>query len=147
MSTALCDPPASTQPRPPREPLEQRLPRMARAFTVLFLEIEAGLRPRRHVRRLMCPVLYARLSDVWIKPGGEVARVLSLHGQRDAPGIYDVVATVDRGSRVTAVAFRLRRGAGGWSVEDLVRPEDGDLPDPAYPVPRDEPDIFELVGA
>lgn len=144
--------PLPEQPTPPprarrrREPLEQRLPRMAKAFATLFLEVEAGLRPRKQLRNLMCPVLYARLEEVWIRDDPEPARLLRVLGGRDAPGCYDVVCTVARGGRVTALAFRLRRGVDGWKVDDLARPEDGPLPDPAYPVPMNEPDIFELVG-
>lgn len=134
--------------RPAREPLEQRLPRMARAFATLFLEVEAGLRPRKQLRNLMCPVLYARLEEAWIRDDGEPpARLLNVLAGWDVPGCYDVVCTVSRGGRITALAFRLRRGVDGWKVDDLARPEDGPLPDPAYPVPTNEPDIFELVGA
>lgn len=129
-----------------REPAERRVPRMARAFATLFLEVEAGLRPRRHVQPLLCPVVYARLSEVWVRPGmAGPGRLLSVEGTWWAPGRYDVVALVERPDRVTALAFCLRRGAGGWRVEDLIRPEDGPLPDPPYPVPRGEPDVFELV--
>lgn len=125
---------------------QPRLARMARAFAVLFLEIEAGQRPRQQVQRLMCPVLFARLDQVWVRPGAAPGRVLAVHGVAVTPGRYEVVAIVERGPRVAALAFTLRRGTWGWRVDALVRPEDGPLPEPAYPVPRDEPDIFELVA-
>lgn len=128
------------------EPGPHRLARMARAFAVLFCEAEAGARPRRHVQRLMTPLLVARLTDVWLRPDARVPQVLRVHGRRSAPGMYDVVALVDRGDRITALAFRIRRTGDGWRVDDLVRPEDGPLPEPAYPVPNDEPDVFDLVA-
>lgn len=128
------------------EPGPPRLTRMARAFAVLFCEAEAGARPRRHVQRLMTPLLVARLTDVWLKPTVRVPQVLRVHGRRSAPGIYDAVALLDRGSRITALSFRIRRTSHGWRVDDLVRPEDGPLPEPAYPVPQDEPDVFDLVA-
>ena len=124
-----------------------RLERMARAFAVLFLEVEAGLRPRRQLRRLIDPELFARLDGAWALEGNPAGRLLGLRGSVAAPGRYEVVALVARGRRVTALAFRLRRGAGGWQVDELCRPERGPLPEPAYPVPRDEPDLFELIGA
>ena len=139
MPTAIADHPnaaVSTEPR---------LTRMARAFAVLFLEVEAGQRSRRQLQRLMCPTLFARLDGVWLRPGTPPGRVLAVHTAAPAPGRCEVVAVVERGPRVGALAFTLRRGAHGWRVEELCRPEDGPLPDPAYPVPRDEPDIFELV--
>ncbi len=129
-----------------RESLETRLPRMARAFAVLFLEIEAGHRQRRHLRKLMTPLLYARLTEVWVRPAASTPTVLKVRGRRSAAGLYDVVATVDRGHRITALAFSLRRTPAGWRVDDLIRPEHGPLPEPPFPVPVDEPDIFDLLG-
>ncbi len=123
-----------------------RLERMARAFAVLFLEVEAGLRPRQQLRRLIDAELYARLDGAWLLDEDPAGRLLELHGRTIAPGRYEVVALVGRGRRVTALAFRLRRGAAGWQVDELCRPERGPLPPPAYPVPRDEPDLFELLG-
>jgi hypothetical protein len=142
-------PPAAPErpPRTPREPLDQRLPKMARAFSMLFCEIEAGVRPRRHLQRLMGASLFARLSEVWVRPATDVAQVLTVHGTRTAPGIYDVVALLDRGKRVTALAFCIRRTSAGWRVVEVIRPEEGPLPDPPYPLPQDEPDVFDLVGA
>lgn len=141
MSATAALPRTETAQRP------ARLERMARAFAVLFLEVEAGLRPRQQLRRLIDAELYARLDGAWILDGDPAGRLLGLHGRAVAPGRYEVVALVARGRRVTALAFRLRRGAAGWQVDELCRPERGPLPDPAYPVPRDEPDLFDLLGA
>ena len=124
-----------------------RLERMARAFAVLFLEVEAGLRPRQQLRRLIDAELYARLDGAWLLDDEPAGRLLGVHGRSVAPGRYEVVALVGRERRVTALAFRLRRGAAGWQVDELCRPERGPLPPPAYPVPRDEPDLFEILGA
>ena len=130
----------------PGSPRPQRLDRMARAFATLFLEVEAGKRPRRLLQRVMCPVLVARLEDAWLRQGEQAGHLRSVHSAFVPPGRLEVVAIVARGSRVGALAFRIRRTADGWRVDDLVRPEDGPLPPPAYPVPQDEPDIFDLVA-
>ena len=140
MPTVLTEPVESGQRGQPR------LARMARAFAVLFLEVEAGQRSRQQLQRLMCPVLFARLDQVWVRPDAAPGRVLAVHGVAVTPGRYEAVAVVERGARVGALALTLRRGTWGWRVDAIARPEDGPLPEPAYPVPRDEPDIFELIA-
>ena len=141
---------ATTRPPLPRHDgrtQTARLERMARAFAVLFLEVEAGKRSRRPLTPLMCPVLVARLDQAWVRDGQAPGTLRSIHTTFVPPGRLEVVAIVARGCRVGALAFRIRRTADGWRVDDLVRPEDGALPPPAYPIPIDEPDVFDLVGA
>ncbi|QBI19190.1 hypothetical protein ER308_06315 [Egibacter rhizosphaerae] len=118
---------------------------MARAFAHLYLEVERGARPHRQLQRLLCPVLYARLPEVWVRPHAPPPQLRTVTGCRTAPGSFEAVATVTRGHRVGALAFRLRRTSAGWRVDELCRPEHGPLPDPPFPVPVDEPDVFDLV--
>lgn len=103
------------------------------AFVQLFLEVEAGCRPPRHLAPLLAPMLYARLSRVWYR-GGRPGRVVSVSVIGSGAEVFDAIAVVQRGPRSGAVSLRVARGAGGWRVEDLARPEDGELPGPAYRV-------------
>lgn len=141
MSAVMSRRPATAGPPPGAD----RLTRMAWAYAVLFLEVEQGLRPRQQLRGLMCPVLYLRLSEVWVRADGRRTRVRALHAVRPTPGQLEVVAVVDRGTRVGALGFRLRRRGDGWRVDDLVRPELGPLPDPPFPMPSAEEDADEIV--
>lgn len=115
---------------------ERRLALMARGFAQLYLEVEAGWRPRSQLARLMTPRLYVQLFDVWVRPGrpGQVVRV---RGALAGPGRYEAVAVVRRPGRFGAVALCLVRCNGAWRVHDAVRPEDGPLAAP--PPPCDEP--------
>ena len=113
---------------------------MGRGFVTLFLEVEAGRRPRRQLARVMTPMLYARLTDAWLLPGplGEIASIHLAGMQRDT---CDLVAIVRRGPRCAAVALRLtRHPRKGWLVDDIARPECGPLPPPPYPVPAEDDD-------
>ena len=108
------------------------------AFVQLFLEVEAGCRPPRHLAPLLAPMLYARLTRVWYR-GGRPGRVVSVSIIGSGPDAFDAVAVVRRGARCGAVSLRVALGAGGWRVQELARPEDGELPGPAYRVALDEP--------
>jgi hypothetical protein len=116
-------------PRPlPPDPL-----RLASGFVRLFLEVEAGLRPRGHLTPFLDSMLRARLEDVWVKPGPP-GLLLRMHGVPAGADCFDAVALVRRGERYGAIGVRLARVCGTWRVTDLARPEDGELPPPAYPV-------------
>jgi Family of unknown function (DUF6459) len=131
--------PPAPAPRRARRPGvaddERRLALMARGFAQLYLEVEAGWRPRSQLARLMTPRLYVQLFDVWVRPGrpGQVVRV---RGALAGPGRYEAVAVVRRPGRFGAVALSLVRCNGAWRVHDAVRPEDGP---PVVPLPCDEP--------
>lgn len=126
------------------EPSLQALESLCRGFAQLYLEVEAGRRPRAQLQALMTWSLYAQLSEVWIR-GGPPGRVLRVHGQLLEADRFDAVAVVRRGSRIGALAIRLRRSSSGWRVEEAIRPEDGRLPPPAIALPHSEPDSFDLV--
>lgn len=128
---------------PGRRPTAGSLRDLAARFAVLFLEVEAGHRPRRQLAPLMTPLLYARVSEVWVRAGAP-GTVTSVRGDAAGSDRYEAVAVVRRGQRFGALAFQLRRTASGWRVDDLIRPEDGRLPAPPYPVPIDEPDSFDV---
>lgn len=103
------------------------------AFVELFLEVEAGCRPPRHLAPLLSPMLYARLSRVWYR-GGQPGRVISVSVLGGGPDAFDAIAVVRRGDRSGAVSLRLVRGPQRWRIEELARPEDGALPGPAHRV-------------
>lgn len=110
--------------------------RLATAFVELFLEVEAGCRPPRHLAPLLAPMLFARLSRVWYRGGrpGRVVSVSIIGAQNDA---FDAIAVVRRGPRAGAVSLRVALEGGRWRVAELARPEDGVLPGPAYRVALD----------
>lgn len=139
--------PAGTGPRSRGDSGEQapeaRVRAMVRGFVTLFLEVEAGRRPRGHLAALLTPMLYARLSDVWVR-GGAPGRVLRVAVTGRCGDGVDLVALVQRGPRCTAIALHLVRGARGWLVDDLALPECGPLPLPAYPVAPDDDEDDEL---
>lgn len=107
--------------------------RLATAFVELFLEVEAGCRPSRHLAPLLAPMLYARLTRVWYR-GGRPGQVISVSVIGDGPDGFDAIAVVRRGARSGAVSLRVARSGDRWRVAELARPEDGALPAPAYPV-------------
>jgi hypothetical protein len=118
---------------------------LARSFLRLFLEVEAGQRPAGHLVPLLHPELHARLARVWVRPG-PAAVLLTVAGGHAAAGCYEAVGLVRRGRRTTAVAIRLRRTGRRWCVDALARPEQGELPAPAWPVPRPEEDEGDAIG-
>lgn len=122
----------------PQPTLRVPVATLARGFVALFLEVESGRRPRAQLEPLMTPMLYARLSGVWVR-GGVPGSVLSVRVASAGPACVDVVALVRRGPRCGAVALRLMRSPRGWVVDDVALPEHGPLPLPTYPVPN-EPD-------
>lgn len=132
---------AGTRPKTRRDVPDPagRLPRLAAGFVSLFLEVEAGRRPRKQLALLMTPLLYARLSEVWVR-GGPPGRVLTVAVVGRGRAWADVVVVVRRGRRCGAVSLRLGTVAGRWVVDDIAMPELGPLPAPAYPTPPAEPD-------
>lgn len=137
--------PAGRRPRHPRPAggrPDDRLLAMTSAFMTLFLEVEAGRRPRAQLRGVMTPMLYARLSDIWVR-GGTVGRVVAVRTAARGARTCDLVAIVQRGPCWGAVSVGLVRVGRRWLVDAIARPEDGVLPPPPYPVPQEEPDDDE----
>jgi len=144
--------------RPPgipagRKPLPGRRPRlsdtdllvMAASFATLFLEVEAGQRPREHLASVMSARLWMRLAPIWIHPGPR-GTVRAIQGNR-GDGVYDAVAVVQRGPRMAALSLRLTHTPAGWLVEEAARPEDGCLPDPpALVLAEEDHPLFHLVS-
>jgi hypothetical protein len=139
--------------RPPGHPGERQRPRrkpadpdcLSRWFAALFLEVEAGQRPRAHLEPLMDSRLVVRLASVWVRTGPP-GQILSVHGI-PSPGIYDAVFVVRRGPRVGALCLRLVQTVSGWRVEEAARPEDGRLPQPTLSDQVDKSDRVVLVKA
>lgn len=115
----------------------QRLATLAGGFATLYLEVEAGRRPRRHLAPLMTPMLYARLSDVWVR-GGNPGAVLQVRVADTSAGRCNVIVVVRRGRRHGVISMAMTRTRRGWLVDEVAVPEHGPLPLPAYPVPADE---------
>ena len=118
---------------------------LAEGFVTLFLEVEAGRRPRAHLAGVMTPMLYARLSDVWVC-GGAPGTVLAVRVTGSGRAGVDLVALVRRGSRCGAIALHMVVTKRGWLVDDVALPEHGPLPLPPYPVPADDEDGDDLIA-
>ena len=172
MSTTLADPalggpaglaprgpagprpaPGTTRPAPPRPvPVSNAdLADLAKAFVLLYLEVEAGRRTRRQLEPLIHPRLAATLAAVWVRPGTR-GHLHQMSGARTAHDRFDAVAVVRRGDRYGAIAVGLQRVRGRWRVVEAARPEDGRLPAPEFWVGRgeewnEEPDALESAGA
>lgn len=90
------------------------------------LEVIAGVRPVRQLRRDTTSELYAsvrravhaRPRATGVRPGRLAVR--SLHVQERPEGIVEVCATVQRGARTSAVALRLEGLDGRWKCTELV---------------------------
>lgn len=137
--------PAGTHPagrgdrRPPRR---RGVAELAAGFAALFLEVEAGRRPRAHLAAIMTPMLYARLSDVWVR-GGSPGCLLGVRVTGATAAGVDLVALVRRGSRCGAVGLHMTVTPRGWMVDDVALPEHGPLPLPPYPVPVTDDDAAD----
>lgn len=98
----------------------------ARLLVQGLLEVLAGVRPVKQLRRDTTPELYMRLTSAVIRrrcltgarPGQHAVR--SLHVQERPEGIVEVCATVNRGARVGAFALRLEGLDGRWQCTALV---------------------------
>lgn len=112
-------------PRPPHACCAEhdaRLWRLACSFAALFLEVEAGQRPRAHLEPLMDPELSDRLAPVWVRSGPR-GSISSVHGTCRGE-VYDAVVLVRRGPRLGALCLRLVQTTAGWRVGEASRPED-----------------------
>lgn len=140
-------PDARPRSRRPDDICNAELADMAKAFVLLYLEVEAGRRSRRQLEPLVHPRLAAALAAVWVRPGAR-GHLHHMQGSRTAPDRFEAVAVVRRGPRYGAIAVSLQRFRGRWRVVDAARPEDGRLPAPEFWVGRgevwnDERDIDE----
>lgn len=98
----------------------------ARTLIQGVLEIRAGVRPVKQLRRDTTPEVYAAFADsLPYRPKSTGERptpntVRSLHVQERPEGVAEVCATVLRGSRLVAVALRLEGLDGHWKCTELV---------------------------
>lgn len=89
-----------------------------RNFVGLFLEVEACLRPVRHLRPMMAPHLEPtpRPAPPSHLPGIGAIRLQVRRGACEA------VVLLHHPGRVEALALALRRDAQGWRVDEVRRP-------------------------
>lgn len=124
------------------QPPQPTLRALAADVAQLYLEIECGRRPWTQARHVLEPRLAAQLEGVWVRPGTP-GRLLAVTGSRTTADVYEAVAVVRRGPRVGAIAIRLVRRADRWLVAEAVRPEDGPLPEPPWPLQEDGADALD----
>ncbi len=90
-----------------------------RDFVTLFLEVEAGLRPARHIRPLLSPDLQPLLGNCGRSgPMPSIRRIVTQ--RRDT--VWESTVLLDDGDRVQALVVAMRRRPDGWRVEDVARP-------------------------
>jgi hypothetical protein len=128
----LPDPPVGADDHadaePARTPLSQLPPPrpFAHALVQRLLEVMAGLRPIGQLQPDTSLELYDQLAEGLTgrarATGARPTRrdVRSLHVQARADGVAEVCATVRRGGRVQALAFRLEGRSGAWRCTELL---------------------------
>lgn len=99
----------------------------ARTFALLFLEVEAGLRPRRQLLPLMVPRAFETLAPVWVRRGPPRQLLQLALFAPDRSGLAAVALASPPRGRPAAIAFALRHASTGWLVTHAWRPEDGPL--------------------
>ena len=88
-----------------------------------LLEIEAGCRSPAQLERICTPELWAGIEPRLVRRGGPLPSsrsVLTVFCQEDTPGLADMVAVLQRGSRVAPVGMRLDACGGRWAVTELT---------------------------
>ncbi|OHV37671.1 MULTISPECIES: Rv3235 family protein [Pseudofrankia] len=90
----------------------------ATIFVRAVVEVLAGVRPVSHLAGWATPRLQAALE----KAGGQYpgrGSVRSIRIGEPRPGVAEVVAVVNRGDRVAALALRMESTGGRWQVTNL----------------------------
>lgn len=118
-------------------------PARTRHLVQVLVEVMAGHRPAPQIRRWTSPGVYAvvtnRLSaagPTGAQPLRHRPQVMSLRVCRLGPDLAEVSAVVSSGGETReALALRLRRVRGRWTVTALEAPQD--VPGPARREPAD----------
>lgn len=98
----------------------------ARTLVQAVLEVLAGVRSLKQLRRETTPELYTALAAALegrAQPSGlrpDLRAVRSLHVQERPEGVVEVCATVQRNGRFGALALRLEGFEGRWRCTELV---------------------------
>ncbi len=93
--------------------------RVIRDFATLYLEVEAGLRPARHIRPLLALHLQPTLGRCGRQ--GRIGRVRTVRSQRVGSG-WESVVLLEQDGRISALVIVLRRCEDGWRIEEIGRP-------------------------
>lgn len=100
--------------------------RFAHALLQRLVEVQAGVRPLGQLQRDLTFAAYEALEQHYSAtertpgPRPTSRAVRSVHVQARPEGVAEVCATVERGSRLVAVALRLEGRDGAWRCTDLV---------------------------
>jgi hypothetical protein len=98
----------------------------ARTLVQAVLEVVAGVRSIKQLRRDTTPELYSSISSslegraapTGLRP--DLRAVRSLHVQERPEGVVEACATVQRDGRLGALALRLEGFEGRWRCTELV---------------------------
>lgn len=99
--------------------------RWVRAFVMLYLEVEVGLRPARHLRPLMALELQPVVGNCGRQ--GPMPEVLGVRLQ-SRRGACEAVVLLQEQDRVSALAIAVRREEMGWRVAEVRRPDEPPRP-------------------
>ena len=98
----------------------------ARNLVQAVLEVVAGVRPVKQLRRDTTPELYTAIADgLPARPRATGTRpdprsVRSVHVQERPEGVVEACATVQRNGRYAALGLRLEGFEGRWRCTELV---------------------------
>lgn len=100
-----------------------------RAFVKLFLEVESGRRPARHLRPLVHADVYPTVSATRDAPTTDIVRIMT----QTRGDVCESVVLLGTGARLGALALSIRRYDGRWQVTEVCRPERAERIAPAAP--------------
>lgn len=97
-----------------------------RRFVELFLEVEVGLRPARHLRPLVHADIFPAVAAAPSQVTSDIVKMrIQVRGD-----VCEAVVLLRTGSRFGALVVSIRRYDGRWQVTEICRPE---TPDPVVP--------------
>jgi hypothetical protein len=109
------------------------VPTWVRAFAELYLEVEAGLRPARHLRPLLSVDLLGCVGAVrQPAPAAAAPRIGHVRVQRRG-AVCEAVVLLHGDRRTSALVVAMRRQREGWRVTAVGRPEGPSPRQPANP--------------
>lgn len=91
------------------------------ALVTIIVEVEAGLRPQRHLRPFLHPALQHQLPAL-LRPGGPTRHIHRVTVQRDRDHVEAVALLRERDDRMQALAIAMDRADGRWLVTAMDRP-------------------------
>ncbi len=113
-------PPPGVGQRPIADGRRIAPPRQAAVIVVrAIVEALGGVRPVSQLANLTTPRLQSDLERTAAQFGRRPAKVRSVRVSEPRPGVAEVSAVINRGTRVAALALRMESAGGRWRVTTL----------------------------